>query len=279
MASLDWHCRRTGDVTLVELSVHSEFDQHVRIESRLTPVWPPRQQGVPVAGWNGNTFEGTVDGEQRLVLGYATPATPEEPPAEITATGEPSEETAPTPRDVVRALGAAGPPRDALPDRPKSTPHERHGAGSLGGASDTPEGSPSETLEDNSSETLETKSCRSGTVQKSATSGPVTGQSSVAGQSELTERSQRTDRPVEPTAWFDAVESRLSTVEALVRATDADEARATVDTLGGIEDVRRLQTRLDADRQMLCELQRRSEHLSDRLETAELPLATLERIV
>ena len=72
MATLDWHHTRAGGVTLVELVVTTDYPASVRIESELTPVWPPRRQGVPAAGWEGNSFETTVAGEDRLVVGYAS---------------------------------------------------------------------------------------------------------------------------------------------------------------------------------------------------------------
>jgi len=112
MASLDWTTRRSDGVTLVELVVTSEQPQRVRVESALTPVWPPRRQGVPEPGWDGATVEGVVD-DGPLVVGYATPAAPVDPPA--TVTSEPVAEDDLSPRTLVRALGDATPPRDALP--------------------------------------------------------------------------------------------------------------------------------------------------------------------
>lgn len=111
MATLDWTTRRSDGVTLVELVVTSEQPQRVRVESALTPVWPPRRQGVPEPGWDGPVVEGVVD--DPLVVGYATPADPVDPPA--TVTSEPVAEDDLSPRAVVRALGDAAPPRDALP--------------------------------------------------------------------------------------------------------------------------------------------------------------------
>jgi hypothetical protein len=113
MPTLEYNCTRTDGVSLVELFVTSERTQRVRIESDLSPVWPPRRQGVPVPGWNGTTFEGVVEAEQPLVVGYATPAEPSEPPARLT--GAVTENGEVSPRTLVRALGDATPPRDAVP--------------------------------------------------------------------------------------------------------------------------------------------------------------------
>ena len=230
MASLDWHCRRIGEVTLVELSVESEFDEHVRIESRLTPVWPPREQGIPVSGWDGPVFEGPVSPMRPLVLGYATPERPVEPPAEITRTGEPSVDTAVSPQEVVRTLGESAPPRDAFSERLE----------------------PSE-----------------------ETTAPLQWEFAPNDTDSAADQSPQED----PMAWLDGVASRLSTTERLIRATDAEEARAAVEELGGIRAVRQLQTQLERDREVLGEVHQRTEHLSEQLSGAEVPLATLERIV
>lgn len=254
MATLDWQLGRTGEVTLVELSVRSDRDQQVCIESRLRPVWPPRRRGVPVRGWREDTFEGTVERGQPLVVGYATPAPPSEPPAEITETGSPPDDSI-TPRRLVRTLGDSRPPRDALPRRrPDDTD---------GGTADTPDGTTAETVDP-------------GGADETATG---TSSTSADNRGSMAARPRTADQPVESTAWFEAVESRLDTTETLAGATDADEIRAAVDAAGGIDSVRALQAQLDADRRQLREVRRRSETLSDRLSSVELPLATLERVV
>lgn len=113
MATLDWNLTRSDGVTLVEVVVTSETTEQVRIESSLTPVWPPRRQGVAVSGWDGPTFDGTVEPDAPLVVGYASPADPVDPPA--TVTDAPAEDGLLSPRTLVRALGDAAPPRDAVP--------------------------------------------------------------------------------------------------------------------------------------------------------------------
>jgi len=86
------------------------------------------------------------------------------------------------------------------------------------------------------------------------------------------------ERPVDPAEWLDEVEGRLARAERLTAATDADEAREIVDSLGGLDAVRGLQAQLDADREQLDALERRTSSLADRLGEVEVPLATLERI-
>jgi len=117
MASLDWELSRHDGVTLVRLVVTAETEEWIRIESRLQPVWPPRRQGVPAAGWDDSGFEGRVGPADRLVLGYASPATPVDPPARLRVQGDgPTPDgTAETARQLVRTLGESAPPRDAVP--------------------------------------------------------------------------------------------------------------------------------------------------------------------
>lgn len=122
MATLDWNLTRSEGVTLVELVVTSETTRRVRIESALSPVWPPRRQGVAIPAWDGDAVEGVVEPSAPLVVGYASPAEPVEPPATITDPAP--EEGSVSPRTLVRALGDAAPPRDAV-DPPGSRDADR----------------------------------------------------------------------------------------------------------------------------------------------------------
>lgn len=114
MATLDSNCRAVGGVTLVELCVTATEQRQVRIENCLDgPVWPPRSEGVPEPGWDEEGYEGQVGPDGRLLLGYASPAEPAEPPAEIAAEREP--ESTASPQAVLKALGTGTPPRAAMP--------------------------------------------------------------------------------------------------------------------------------------------------------------------
>jgi hypothetical protein len=120
MAALDWEQTRRNGVTLVELAVTADTAERVRIESQVRPVWPPRRQGVPATGWDEAGFEGRVDPSTPLVLGYASPAAPTDPPATVHTTDTEDRpgptETADTTADgVVRALGRSSPPREVVP--------------------------------------------------------------------------------------------------------------------------------------------------------------------
>ena len=105
-------------MTLVELHLTSDAAEDVVLEpTHDGPVWPPRRQGVPEAGWEDDGWTGTVAPDDPVALGYATPATVEDPPVSVVEAEPADHETSadPTPRELVRTLGDARPPRDALP--------------------------------------------------------------------------------------------------------------------------------------------------------------------
>lgn len=117
MATLDWELATAGDVTLVHVAVSADVRRTVRIENDLAgPAWPPRSQGTPLAGWDENGFTGPVGPDDPLILGFATPAPPAEPPVTLVEDPpDPGATDGPSPAALVRALGRAGPPRAAVP--------------------------------------------------------------------------------------------------------------------------------------------------------------------
>lgn len=128
MARLDCDCERRDGVSLVELYLTSDATEDVRVEiAHDGPVWPPRRQGVPESGWDDDVWTGTVGPDDPVVLGYATPAEVGDDPARV-ADAEPStadaDSTDPTPRELVRTLGDARPPRDAVPEPTESVAPE-----------------------------------------------------------------------------------------------------------------------------------------------------------
>lgn len=120
MPTISWTQRREGGITLVEAVIEGTTptgSTTVALESRLSgPVWPPRSEGVPIAGWDGTRYETTV--ESRVAVGFASPAEPCDPPVELvesapaTAMDESADADA---ADVLRALGDPTPPRGAVP--------------------------------------------------------------------------------------------------------------------------------------------------------------------
>jgi hypothetical protein len=132
MVEFDWAWTRRDGVTFVSVRVHNDgVARRVCVESRLDgPVWPPRREGVPEAGWTDEGFEGVVGGGETRAMGFATPAEPADPPVTITGTERadgdcddagPHHADVPavdaTAASVVRALGDPVVPRDAVPDR------------------------------------------------------------------------------------------------------------------------------------------------------------------
>ncbi|MBV0925573.1 hypothetical protein KTS45_15305 [Halomicroarcula limicola] len=121
MVSFDCATTRRDGVTLVTARLW-EIDEptRVRVRNRLDgPVWPPRRQGMPEAGWTDSGFEAVV-GPGSHALGYATPAPPADPAAELRdATPAPDavpvDDRTETAADVVRELGDPSPPADAVP--------------------------------------------------------------------------------------------------------------------------------------------------------------------
>lgn len=124
---LEWTTRREGGVVLVELTVENPADERrrVRVESRV-PTLPPREGGVPEAGWDGDAVELAVGPGERRGVGYAATESVD-PPADLAWSSPVEDEPGfdpvadvpdldPTPAGVVRALGSPAPPREAVPD-------------------------------------------------------------------------------------------------------------------------------------------------------------------
>jgi len=241
MPALEYHLGTAGDVTLVQLAVTADVPQQVRVANRLDgPVWPPRREGVPAAGWDETGYTGHVDPADRLVLGYASPAPPTEPPAELVPAESVAADTAagaegPSPAAILRTLGAPGPPRDAVPDR---------------GSDDGP----------------------------TATDGP-TGTPADAGGSEhgASREAHRPERPVFA-PWLAAVAARADRADRLAAASSVPEAREAVAEAGGVEAVGRLADALAADRRALDRVAREAGALADRLDRTEVPVETLARL-
>ncbi|MFB6134054.1 MAG: hypothetical protein ABEJ55_03620 [Halanaeroarchaeum sp.] len=133
---LDATTARTDGVTLVSLLVTNEnaSPRRFRIANRLDgPLWPPRVHGTVAAGWDEAGFEGVVAGAATRPLGYATPAVPSDPAAEL-IWSEPAgdsetggvDSNGVEPAGVVRRFGDPRPPADVcLPAYFRGRPDER----------------------------------------------------------------------------------------------------------------------------------------------------------
>lgn len=264
MASLSWDLTRRDGVTLVELVATAEAEEWIRVTSRLQPVWPPRRQGVPVAGWDGASFEGRVGPDAPLALGYASPAAPQEPPARlepIDADDGPPDGAGVSPRAIVRTLGESAPPRDVVPVDPSAS--QADGGSCTAGRTAT--------ADDRSSRTRSTTGAPGSEPDQTA---------GTAGGSDRTAAGAASGgnpgAAIDP--WLDAVEERLAEAERLADVAGVEEARGAVDTVGGIDGARRLRAQLEADRRHLRTLGERQQRLADRLAAVEIPLSTLERV-
>ena len=269
MATLDWHVTEADGVALVSLVVESETTEQVRVTSRLDgPVWPPRRQGVPEEGWDEDGYEGVVEADGRLLLGYASPADPAEPPARVTTLGPGDGAGTTTAREVVRTLGDPTPPRDAVPP---SDGLARGGGDATGTA--VPQGV--DAADDASS-------------NGSSLSGLDASTDSTDGSTDGRKREPADDsaggwesepgqyRAVE--AWLDGVADRLEDAERLARVTSVPEASEAVASVGGPEDIARLRTTLQEDRDRLERVADRCEDLAARVGGVEVPVETLERL-
>jgi len=109
--------RRNG-VTLVALRVERDGDQPLRV--RLAnecpgPVWPPREDGLPAAGWDDGGWEGVIAPGGTKPLGYATPGEPRDPPVRVAWTERAAAAGPPDASEAVAEFGDPRPPRDAVP--------------------------------------------------------------------------------------------------------------------------------------------------------------------
>lgn len=115
MPTLECSAVRESGVTLVEARLESDTRRRVSVESTHdSPVWPPRREGVPATGWSQNGWTGEVPAGGTVALGYATAAEVDGRPLQIVDAGPPDDDADVAARDVIRSLGDARPPRDAV---------------------------------------------------------------------------------------------------------------------------------------------------------------------
>ncbi|MFB6153474.1 MAG: hypothetical protein ABEJ27_04400 [Halodesulfurarchaeum sp.] len=116
--SLDTQTWRRAGITLVAVIVRNTRTDpvRVRVEDRLGgPIWPPRGRGRPEPGWTDSGFEGRVDGEASRSFGYATPARPTDPVAELVEMESvESRSRSPDPEAMLTAFDDPRPPRSVL---------------------------------------------------------------------------------------------------------------------------------------------------------------------
>ena len=254
MVTFDCRAERVDGVTLVTATV-GDVTESTRITVRNCldgPLWPPRKQGVPEAGWTEDGFAGVV-GPGTHALGYATPAPPSDQPAELVCaepapTSSPADERLDSADAVLRELGDPSPPVDAVPTAESVQVAETPSAGPPGSA-------PERDIE----------------AQPEGSQQPV---------GSGTPPSQRSDQqlPDAVLRWLEAVARRVDRSERLAEADSLSTATASVRAAGGLSGVRTVAARGDTDEQMLRALARRAERLADRLAAATVPTETLSRL-
>lgn len=263
-------------ITLVTARVEgAPVRRRVRLANRLDgPIWPPRRQGVPEAGWDDDGYTGLVPADGTLVVGYASPAPPADRPVAL-VDSEPVDEDASgasrgtDARDAgraaradpigpatdstaaVRLLGDPSPPRDAVPLPDATTDAGRSAAEGpsavqRGGATDpTPGGSPP------------------GDTKTTPGRRPTP----------ATDPSPPPNAVPEPVReWLAAVEERAATGERLASAEAVPAATDAIEDAGGLAGAERLAERLDEDADALALVAERTAALADRTADVDVPL-------
>ena len=253
MVTFDCRAERVDGVTLVTATVTDIAEPtRITIRNRLDgPLWPPRTQGVPEAGWSEDGFKG-VAGPGTQALGYATPAPPSAQPAELVR-AEPvpdttiADERLDSAAAVLRELGDPSPPAAAVQTTESVEAAEATSAG------------PPLTLEQD----IEPQPAGR---QPSAESRTVAGH-------------QPDQQPPDAVSqWLETVARRVDRAERLAEADSLSAATAAVRAADGLSGVRTVAARGETDEQMLRSLARRAERLADRRAAATVPTETLSRL-
>jgi hypothetical protein len=270
MATLECDHETVAGVTLVECRLASDLTERVTVEpTHDGPIWPPRRQGVPAAGWTDDGWTGTVPAEGYRALGYATPAQPADDPARISATAQPESDEAVSARDVIRSLGDPTPTRDAVPPATDAeTGRDRSDLPSTEAPDPSvdSEGAPTErpSAPESADAAADRGADRSGRQPESQSPGDT---------------GNAADQPLTPEAALDAIETRLWTARDLAEVSTVEEAREAVDRAGGLPAVRELSSQLEADRDRLATLEERTSRLAAEAAAVEVPVGSLERLV
>jgi len=269
MVSLTCETTRDGGVTLVTARVTNPGRRRrVRLEHDADgAVWPPRTEGVPAAGWDGNAFECVLAAGETRAVGYATPArvtdpltvAETEPVAAETGfeTHDAVPDVAASPAGVVRALGTPVPPRDAVPD-PDG------------------DGEESVTTAQPAADAASEPTAPEGDVPPSAVPDPDHESSPGSADPDAVDSTRPSADAA--AAWLAAVETRVEAAEALSDRTAVAAAVPAVRELGGLAGVREAATELDGEADRLRRVADRASALADRAEAATVPIETLDRL-
>jgi len=239
-------------------------DRQVRVENRLdSAVLPPRRDGVPEEGWNEDGFVGTVPAGGARTLGYACEAPPTHPPVAVSGSGrvDDADESDPSAADVVRKLGRAAPPGDAVPSAGGDTAAGEHASSTPDPEPSAPDPEPLPAADDG----------RPGAPRETTVEGESDG--AVDGAT-VEEVNDGTVDAAAAEAWLDAVEARVELGERLTGASLATATDAVADA-GGIDAVADLPETLATDAATLDAVAGRAARLAERARETDVPAEAL----
>ena len=261
MVTFDCSASHHDGVTLVTVHLR-DLDVPTRVTVRNCldgPVWPPRTEGLPEAGWSATGFSGVLAPGSHA-LGYATPARAEGSPAELADAvaapeADPVGERSARPADVVRELGDPSPPGDAVPAAEPTAPPVSPGTIS----SEDDSGRPS--TPDSEGPPISEVRAIAGNDRARADPGESGGDDPAA------------RLPPEIGPWMATMARRVDRAAALADAETLPEATTAVREAGGLDGVQELADAGDERRLRL--LARRARRLADRRAEATIPVETL----
>ena len=298
MLSVSWTQQRHGDVTLVGvvLTADGSTPRRGRLTVRLDgPIWPPRRRGVREAGWTDETFETVVPPGDQVAVGFASPASPADPPVELVADDRASaDEGASTgsmtrlegnghPEAIVRSLGDARPPRDAVPvgvtDGCSVERENAAGAGRREHYDEPVQHPPAEPCE----EPAQTPTVAD--TQTQFTADTCDERNSGVDVPTATRQFDRSTAepavvPAPVRAWLADVETRVEHADAIGAATQITVAARAIEDAGGLSGVESLHCSLQSDAERLRSIADRASVLADRCEASadSVPLDALRRL-
>ena len=119
MVDISTRTDRRDGVTFVNATVTNDrtTPQDVQFRSTLTPVWPPRRNGVVVPEWDGPRWEGRLEPESKRGIGFASPAAPTDEPIKFVEARRTDDRTKTDTRSVLSRLERATPPKETVSRR------------------------------------------------------------------------------------------------------------------------------------------------------------------
>ncbi|WP_255194875.1 hypothetical protein [Halorarius litoreus] len=245
MVTVAAECRRADGVTLVECRLTNDHEtaMRARLRSRLNgPTWPPRDGSHAAHGWDDGEWTSRLPPEGTVGVGFASPAPPLEDPVHVESLDEAGDQNG--------RFGQEPTPDDVARELTDPRPPR---AGLFEPTADT-----------------ETTGC-----ETADDSGQAFGEETGA----VTPTGYPTgDIPHDPEALLDAVDVRVDRLEALDAVRTVPEATVAVADADGLAGVRDLCARTERDRDRLLRLAARAETLAGRIEAANVPIETLERL-